>query len=191
MKVVGFNGSARKDGNTAVMIRWVFGELEKEGIETELYEMGGKKIGGCIACYKCFQNKDKKCSVEKDILNECIEKILNADGVILGSPVYFADITAQIKALIDRAGMVSIANGGMYRRKVGASVVVARRGGAIHTFDSLNHFFLISQMIVPGSNYWNMGFGRDPGEVGKDEEAKGTMVTLGQNMAWLLKKIGG
>jgi multimeric flavodoxin WrbA len=190
MKVVGFNGSARKDGNTAVMIRWVFGELEKEGIETELYEMGGKKIGGCIACYKCFQNKDKKCSVEKDIVNECIEKILNADGVILGSPVYFADITAQIKALIDRAGMVSIANGSMYRRKVGASVVVARRGGAIHTFDSLNHFFLISQMIVPGSSYWNMGFGRDPGEVGKDEEAKGTMVTLGQNMAWLLKKIG-
>ncbi len=191
MKVVGFNGSARKDGNTAVMIRWVFGELEKEGIETELYEMGGKEIGGCIACYKCFQNKDKKCSVEKDILNECIEKILNADGVILGSPVYFADITAQIKALIDRAGMVSIANGGMYRRKVGASVVVARRGGAIHTFDSLNHFFLISQMIVPGSSYWNMGFGRDPGEVEKDEEAKGTMVTLGQNMAWLLKKTGG
>ena len=191
MKVVGFNGSARKDGNTAVMIRWVFGVLEKEGIETELYEMGGKKIGGCIACYKCFQNKNRKCSVEKDILNECIEKILNADGVILGSPVYFADITSQIKALIDRAGMVSIANGSMYRRKVGASVVAARRGGAIHTFDSLNHFFFISQMIVPGSSYWNIGFGRDRGDVEKDKEAKRTMETLGQNMAWLLKKIGG
>ncbi len=190
MKVVGFNGSARKDGNTAVMIRWVFGELEKEGIETELYEMGGKKIGGCIACYKCFQNKDKKCSVEKDILNECIEKILDADGIILGSPVYFADITSQIKALIDRAGMVSIANGSMYRRKVGASVVAARRGGAIHTFDSLNHFFFISQMIVPGSSYWNIGFGRDRGDVEKDEEAKRTMETLGQNMAWLLDKVG-
>ena len=189
MKVVGFNGSARKDGNTAVMIRWVFGELEKEGIETELYEMGGKKIGGCIACYKCFQNKDKKCSVEKDILNECIEKILNADGVILGSPVYFADITSQIKALIDRAGMVSIANGSMYRRKVGASVVAARRGGAIHTFDSLNHFFFISQMIVPGSSYWNIAFGREKGEVEKDEEGILIMKTLGENMAWLLKKI--
>jgi multimeric flavodoxin WrbA len=190
MKVVGFNGSARKDGNTAVMIRWVFGELEKEGIETELYEMGGKKIGGCIACYKCFQNKNRKCSVEKDILNECIEKILDADGVILGSPVYFADITSQIKALIDRAGMVSIANGSMYRRKVGASVVAARRGGAIHTFDSLNHFFFISQMIVPGSSYWNIGFGRDRGDVEKDKEAKRTMETLGQNMAWLLDKVG-
>ena len=189
MKVIAFNGSARKDGNTAIMIRWVFGELEKEGIKSELYQMGGKKIDGCIACFKCFQNKNQRCSVEKDVANECIEKMLDADGVILASPVYFADVTSQIKALMDRAGMVAIANDGMFRRKAGASVVAARRGGAIHTFDSLNHFFFISQMIVPGSSYWNMGFGLQPGEVEKDEEAKGTMVTLGQNMAWLLKKI--
>ena len=191
MKVIGFNGSARKDGNTATMIRWVFEELEKEGIETELYQMKGKKINGCIACFKCMQNKNQRCSVEKDVINECIEKMLEADGVILASPVYFADVTPQIKSLMDRSGMVGIANGGMFRRKVGASVVAARRGGAIHTFDSLNHFFFISQMIVPGSSYWNMGFGLQPGEVEKDEEAKGTMVTLGQNMAWLLKKIAG
>lgn len=189
MKVVGFNGSARKDGNTAIMIRWVFAELEKEGIETELYQLGGKKIAGCIACYKCFENKNQRCAVDNDVLNECIEKILAADGVILGSPVYFADVTPQIKALMDRCGMTSIANGGMYRRKIGAAVVAARRGGAIHAFDSLNHFFFISQMIVPGSTYWNMGFGRDPGQVEKDEEAKVTMDTLGRNMAWLLKKI--
>ncbi len=189
MKVIGFNGSARKDGNTASLIRWVFNELEKEGIETELYQMGGKKIDGCIACYKCFKNKNKRCSVEKDIANACIEKMLGANAVILGSPVYFASVTPQIKALIDRAGMVSIANKGMLQRKVGASVVAARRGGAIHTFDSLNHFFLISQMVVPGSSYWNIGFGRQPGEVEQDEEAKGTMATLGRNMAWLLKKI--
>ncbi len=191
MKVIAFNGSSRKDGNTAIMIRWVFGELEKEGIGTELYQMKGKKINGCIACFKCMQNKDQRCSVEKDIVNECIEKMLEADGVILASPVYFADVTPQIKSLMDRSGMVGIANGGMFRRKVGASVVAARRGGAIHTFDSLNHFFFINQMIVPGSSYWNMGFGLQPGDVEKDEEAKGTMVTLGQNMAWLLKKIAG
>jgi len=191
MKVIGFNGSARKDGNTTFLIRWVFDELEKEGIETELYQMGGKKIDGCIACYKCFKNKNQRCSVEKDIANECIEKMVGADGVILGSPVYFAGVTPQIKALIDRAGLVSIANKGMLQRKVGASVVAARRGGAIHTFDSLNHFFFISQMIVPGSSYWNIGFGLQPGEVEKDEEAKGTMATLGRNMAWLLKKIAG
>lgn len=189
MKVIAFNGSSRKDGNTAIMIRWVFGELEKEGIGTELYQMKGKKINGCIACFKCMQNKNQRCSVEKDVINECIEKMLEADGVILASPVYFADVTPQIKSLMDRSGMVGIANGGMFRRKVGASVVAARRGGAIHTFDSLNHFFFINQMIVPGSSYWNMGFGLQPGDVEKDEEAKGTMVTLGQNMAWLLKKI--
>ena len=191
MKVIGFNGSARKDGNTASLIRWVFNELEKEGIETELYQMGGKKIDGCIACYKCFKNKNKRCSVEKDIANACIEKMLGANAVILGSPVYFASVTPQIKALIDRAGMVSIANKGMLQRKVGASVVAARRGGSIHAFDSLNHFFLISQMVVPGSSYWNIGFGRQPGEVEQDEEAKGTMATPGHKMAWLLKKIGG
>ena len=189
MKVVGFNGSSRKDGNTAAMIRWVFGELEKEGIETELYQMKGKKINGCLACFKCMQNRNQRCSVENDVLNECIEKMLEADGVILGSPVYFADVTPQIKSLMDRSGMVGMANGGMFRRKVGASVVTARRGGAIHTFDSLNHFFFINQMVVPGSSYWNMGFGLQPGDVERDEEAKGTMVTLGQNMAWLLKKI--
>lgn len=189
MKVIGFNGSARKDGNTASMIRWVFDELEREGIDTELYQMSGKKIDGCIACYKCFKNKNKRCSVEKDIANECIEIMLGADGVILGSPVYFAGVTPQIKSLIDRAGFVSIANEAMLQRKVGASVVAARRGGAIHTFDSLNHFFFISQMVVPGSSYWNIGFGRQPGEVEQDEEAKKTMATLGRNMAWLLKKV--
>jgi multimeric flavodoxin WrbA len=189
MKVIAFNGSARKDGNTAIMIRWVLAELEKEGIATELFQMKGKKMNGCIACRKCFQNKNHRCAVEKDVLNECIEKMLDADGVILGSPVYFADVTPQIKALMDRSGMVAIANERMYRRKVGAAVVVARRGGAIHTFDSLNHFFFINQMIVPGSNYWNMGFGLEIGEVEKDEEAKETMTLLGQNMAWLIKKL--
>jgi multimeric flavodoxin WrbA len=189
MKVIAFNGSARKDGNTAIMLNVVLDELKSKKIDTELVELSGKKIHGCIACYKCFQNKDQRCAVKKDIANECIEKMLASDGILLGSPTYFGDVSTEIKALIDRAGLVAKANGDLFKRKVGAAVVVARRGGAIHTFDSMNHFFLISQMIIPGSNYWNMGFGLDKGDVKKDEEAMQTMRLLGQNMAWLLKKI--
>ena len=189
MKVIAFNGSARKDGNTAILANYVLGELQNEGIETELVQLSGKKIHGCIACRKCFENKDQRCAVKNDILNDCIEKMLDAQGIILASPTYFADLTTELKALIDRAGYVAIANDGMFKRKVGAAVVVARRGGTIHTFDSINHFFLISQMIIPGSRYWNIAFGREKGEVEKDEEGIQIMKTLGENMAWLLKRI--
>ena len=191
MKVVAFNGSARKDGNTAIMIKQVFGELEKEGIETEMIQFSGQKIRGCIACYKCFENKDQRCAVKTDIANDCIEKMLEADGIILASPTYFADVSSELKALIDRAGLVAKANNDMFARKIGAAVVAVRRGGSIHAFDSMNHFFLISQMIIPGSRYWNMGFGLEKGEVEKDDEGLKTMQILGQNMAWLLKKIHG
>jgi len=191
MKVVGFNGSPRKKGNTSILIRKVFQELEKEGIETEFVQLGGKPIKGCIACYKCFRNKDQRCSVTDDILNDCIEKIAAADGVILGSPTYFADVSAETKALIDRAGLVSKANDGLYKRKVGAAVIAVRRAGCVHAFDSINHFFLISEMIVPGSIYWNLGVGLNKGDVENDPEGMQTMAVLGQNMAWLLKKING
>ncbi len=189
MKVIAFNGSARKDGNTAILINQVFSELEKQDIETEMMQLSGQKIKGCIACYKCFENKDQRCSVKNDIVNDCIEKMLQADGIILASPTYFADVSAELKALIDRAGLVAKAHGDMFRRKVGAAIVAVRRGGSVHAFDSMNHFFLISQMIIPGSSYWNMGFGLEKGDVEKDEEGLQTMKTLGQNMAWLLKKI--
>ena len=189
MKVIAFNGSARKDGNTATLINHVLDELQKEGIETELFQLAGKKIRGCMACYKCFENRDQRCSVKTDVLNGCIEKMLEADGIILGSPTYFADVSTEMKALIDRAGLVAKANGDMFKRKVGAAVVAVRRAGSIHVFDSINHFFLINQMIVPGSSYWNMGFGLEKGEVEEDEEAMGTMKALGENMAWLLKKV--
>lgn len=189
MKVVAINGSARKDGNTAAMIHKVFAELEAEGIETELLQMAGKKISGCAACNKCGENLDRHCAVKKDILNEYLDKMAAADGIILGSPTYFADLSAGTKALIERAGMVSMRNGGLLQRKVGAAVVAVRRGGAIHTFDSINHFFLISQMIIPGSSYWNIGIGRDIGQVETDAEGMLTMSNLGKNMAWLLKKI--
>jgi multimeric flavodoxin WrbA len=188
MKVVAFNGSARKDGNTAILIRKVLSELEAEGIETEMVQLAGKTIKGCIACGKCFENLDKRCAVDNDVANQCIEKMSEADGIILGSPTYFSDVTTEMKALIDRAGFVARANSFMLKRKIGASVVAVRRAGAIHTFDSMNHFFLIGQMIVVGSSYWNVGFGLAKGDVEQDEEGLETMQTLGQNMAWLLKR---
>lgn len=191
MKVVAFNGSARKNGNTAILINYVLRELEQEGIETELMQLAGEKIRGCIACMKCWENKDQRCSVTNDVLNACIEKMIAADGIILGSPTYFANVSTEMKALIDRAGMTSIANDRMFKRKVGAAVVAVRRGGAIHVFNSINHFFFIGQMIVPGSTYWNMGFGLDKGEVEKDDEGVSTIKELGKNMAWLLKKTHG
>lgn len=191
MKVLAINGSARKDGNTAIMIRQVFKELEKEGIKTELIQLAGEKIQGCIACYKCFSAKNKRCAVTGDIVNQCIEKMEQAEGIILGSPTYFADCTAQIKALMERAGFVSRANGEMFKRKIGAAVVAVRRSGAIHAFDTLNHFFTIGQMIIVGSSYWNIGVGREIGEVEKDEEGLLTMSVLGKNMSWLIKKVYG
>ena len=188
MKVVAFNGSPRKDGNTSLLIKTVFNELEKYKIETELIQLADKKIRGCIACYQCFEKKDKKCAV-KDDLNECIEKMLGADAIILGSPTYFANVTTEMKALIDRAGLVSRANDDLFKRKIGSAVVAVRRGGAANVFSSINYFFLLAQMIVPGSIYWNMAYGLDKGEVANDEEGIKTMQVLGQNIAWLLDKI--
>jgi multimeric flavodoxin WrbA len=188
MKVIAFNGSARKNGNTAILIREVLSELEEEGITTEMIQLAEKTIHGCTACGKCFDNQDQRCAIDNDFANECIEKMLEADGIILGSPTYFADVTTEMKALIDRAGYVARANPDMFKRKVAAAVVAARRAGAIHVFDTLNHFFLISQMIVPGSSYWNIGIGRAIGDVEQDEEGMETMRILGRNMAWLLKK---
>ncbi len=193
MKAIAFNGSGRKskDGNTAILINYVLKELEKEGIETEQFPLAGKKIRGCIACYKCAENKDQRCSYNNDILNDCIEKMLDADAIILGSPVYFSNVSAEIKALIDRAGMVAKQNGDMFRRKVGAAVAAVRRAGSIYTINSINHFFFINQMCVPGSSYWNLGIGYEPGSVEKDEEGIHTMKILGQNMAWMMKKLNG
>jgi multimeric flavodoxin WrbA len=189
IKVVALNGSARKGGNTAILLRYVLKEIEKEGIETELIELSGAKIHGCLSCRKCSAKKDHRCTQTDDMGNMLIEKMEHADGILLGSPTYVADVSPEIKALMDRACLVSKANGGMFRRKVGAAVVAVRRAGAIHAFDALNHFFLISEMIVPGSSYWNIGYGREIGDVEKDDEGIQTMKTLGQNMAWLLKAV--
>jgi multimeric flavodoxin WrbA len=187
VKVVAFNGSARKDGNTAILIQHVFKEIEREGIATEMIQLAGQAIRGCTACYRCFERKDRRCAVTGDVANACITKMLEADGIILGSPTYFSNATPEIMALVCRAGLVAKANDDMLRRKVGAAVVAVRRAGAIHAFNSINHFFFISQMVVPGSSYWNIGIGREKGQVESDEEGLRTMAVLGSNMAWLLK----
>lgn len=189
MKVVALNGSARKDGNTAILINCVFDELKKEGIETELIQMAGKPIQGCIACYKCFKNQNRRCSVEKDMLNEIITAMERAEGVLLGSPTYFSDVSSGMRAFIERCGFVARANDYMFKGKVGAAVVAVRRAGAIPAFSSMNLFLHYMQMFMPGASYWSIGIGRDPGDVLKDDEGIQTMKSLGQNMAFLLKKL--
>jgi multimeric flavodoxin WrbA len=188
MKVVGFNGSPRKEGNTYHSIKKVFEELEKEDIRTELVQLGGANIRGCRACYKCFEKKDRRC-IQDDQMNGFIEKMVESDGIIIGSPTYFSNVSTEVKALIDRAGLVARANDYLLKRKVGAAVVAARRAGATYVYSSINFFFGIGQMIIPGSSYWNLALGRNPGEVLNDAEGMATFRDLGQNMAWLLKKI--
>jgi multimeric flavodoxin WrbA len=191
MKVIAFNGSPRPDGNTRILLDRVLEPIQAQGIETEVFQLGGSDIHGCRACYACMRTKDGRCINDDDVANECLAKMVEADGILLGSPTYFADLTTEMKALIDRTGFVARANGDLLRRKVGAAVIAVRRAGEIHAFDSINHFFLISQMIVPGSCYWNVGIGRDKGDVEKDEEGLKTMRILGENMAWLLQKVAG
>ena len=189
MKVVAFNGSPRKEGNTFQSLQIVMAELQKEGIETELIQVGGKALHGCTACYGCYKNKDRECVIKKDDLNRYVAKMIEADGIIIGSPVYFSNVTSEVKAFMDRAGLVARANDYLLDKKVGAAVLAVRRAGATFAFSAINFFFFIQQMIVPGSIYWNLAIGREPGEVQNDEEGILTFKTLGQNMSWLLKKI--
>jgi multimeric flavodoxin WrbA len=189
MKVVAFCASARKDGNTKLLLETVLEPLRQSGAETELVELAGSSLKGCMACFVCIKKKDGSCVIKDDMLNECVEKMAGADAIILGSPTYFADVSTEMKALIDRSGMVGRANGDLYKRKIGAAVVAVRRAGSIHAFDTMNHFFQIGQMIIVGSSYWNIGIGREKGEVASDEEGMKTMRQLGENMAWLLDRI--
>jgi len=186
MKVIGFNGSPRKDGNTTTLIGYLLEEIQKEGIETELVQLSAKAIHGCVACYKCFENRDQRCAVKNDAANEYIEKMTLAQGIILGSPSYFQDATAEMKALIDRAGFVGLANGRIYKNKVGAAVSCFRRTGGMHTIETMNHFFFSNEIIIAGRV---LGLARDKGDVDKDEEGVQMARTLGQKMAWMMKKL--
>lgn len=188
MRVVAFNGSPRKNGNTTILLTTALDQLKKEGIETELYQLAGKNIQGCTACYRCLEKKNARCAVDGDALNQCLEKMPESDGILIGSPTYFSDVSAATRALLERTGFVAQANGCLFKRKVGAGVIAVRRGGAIHALNSINLFLYYHQMINPGSSYWTFGIGREPGDVSSDEEGIRSMVTLGQNMAWVLKK---
>ncbi len=190
MNVILVNGSPRPAGNTARMLAVVAETLGEAAIQTENLQVGGTDIRGCRACYACMRNRNRRCSGRNDHVNGIIEQLAAADGMVLASPTYFADVTPELKALIDRAGFVSKANGGMFRHKVGAGVVSLRRGGAIHAYDTINHLFLASQMFIVGSTYWNLGFGgRDGDEVLSDSEGLENMRDLGKSMAFLLHKL--
>lgn len=189
MKVVGINGSARKDGNTAIIIGKVFDELNKEGIETELIQLADYEIQPCRGCFACKGRGN--CVFAKDDFAEIFSRMVEADGIILGSPVYSADVSAKMKAFLERAGVVVATNPGLLRHKVGASVAAVRRGGGMTTVDTMNHFMLNKEMIVVGSTYWNMVYGKNIGDVLSDDEGMANMRNLGENMAWLMKRLYG
>jgi len=189
MYALAVSGSPRKGGNTELLLKEVLSELENAGWETELVKVGGTAIRGCTACEKCFENKDNQCAVKKDKFNDIFSKMLKADAMILGSPTYFAAISADLKALIERAGYVAYANNHGFSGKIGAAVVAVRRGGATHVYDTINHMFQMSRMIIPCSTYWNMGIGRNKGEVLEDEEGLANMRHLGKSIDWLGKAI--
>ena len=187
MKVVAFNGSPREDGNTAGCLNTVFGELEKQGIECEMIHVGKNKIQGCMACYTCANKQNEKCAFDEDPVNEWIQKMKAADGILLGSPVHFSGVAGTMKSFLDRAFFVISVNNGLLRHKVGASVAAVRRSGGLPTIDTLNHYINYSEMIMPNANYWNVAHGMNPGEMEQDGEGKQIMEVLGRNMAWLLK----
>ncbi len=189
MKVVGFNGSPRRVGNTASSITAVFTELEKAGIETEMVHVGKERVQGCIACMVCAKKQDETCALKDDPVNEWVQKIKKADGILLGSPVYFAGVAGTMKSFLDRAFFVSTVNGSLFRHKVGAAVAAVRRSGGLPTINGLNHYINYAEMIMPSSNYWNVAHGLMPGEIEQDEEGVQIMEVLGRNMAWVMKLV--
>ena len=189
IRVTAFNGSPRTDGNTAILIQKVLEPLKDAGINTEVIQLGGSGIRPCSACFSCASNKNSRCAIQDDRLNEWIEKILESNAIIIGSPTYFSSMTPETKALIDRAGFVAKVNGDLFARKIGAGISAVRRGGAVDVMSSINKLFLISQMIIPGSTYWNFGIGMNKGEVSEDSEGIANMRNLGENILWLLNKI--
>lgn len=190
MKVLAVNGSPHPEGNTHLLLQTVLTELTAAGIETEEVHLPGP-VSGCRACGACRKMQNGTCVIADDPINGIIAKMISADGILLGSPTYFANVTTEMKALIDRAGFVALANDSLFRRKLGAAVIAVRRAGSIQVFNAINEFFLINQMIVVGSRYWNLGIGLQPGDVLRDEEGMDTMRTLGKNMAWALQKLHG
>ena len=189
MKVIAFNGSPKKNGNTATALGTVAEQLKKLDIEVEILSVGNEIVRGCTACAGCVRNKNEQCVINEDIVNEYIQKAKKADGIIIGSPVYFSGVAGTMKAFLDRLFYVSGANGGLFRHKVGASVVAVRRSGGLTTFNELNHYLLYSEMLIATSNYWNVVHGAKPGEANQDKEGMQIMTILGENMAWMMNLV--
>lgn len=184
MKVLLVNGSPHKEGCTYTALAEVAGALQKHGIETNIFHIGNKPVRGCIACGRCEELE--RCVFDDDVCNELIRQILDADGVVIGSPVYYSGPNGALCALLDR---VFYSSSHKFAHKPAAAVVSCRRGGATAAFDRLNKYFTISQMPVVSSQYWNMVHGFTPEDVRKDLEGLQIMRTLGNNMAWMLKSI--
>ena len=187
MKVLAINGSSRIGGNTEKLLATVLGPAREAGFETEIYRIGGKLLHGCTGCRKCRESGKPECVFKDDVMNDVVQKMIESDAIIIGSPVYFADVTSEIKALIDRAGYCTLGRR-LLKHKIGAGVVAMRRGGGVRSVDTINHFLMISEMIIPGSTYWNMGIGGPKGAVAEDEEGLRNMKNLGENIVWLLEK---
>lgn len=188
-KILAFNGSPHINGNTSLALKTVTNELNKRGVETEIIQLGGKNIRPCLGCRKCWELKNKSCIINNDIVNELILKMDKADGFLMGSPVYTANVTAEMKAFIDRTNFVAKANDFMFKGKIGAPIVVATKSGANFAYAAINFMFGISEMITVGSTYWNTAFGKMPGDILNDEEGIESFVNLGKNIAELLQKI--
>jgi len=189
LKTVAFNGSPNAKGNTFHALQMVAEELEKEGIATEIIHVGNKAVRGCLACGQCVKKKNEQCIQADDPVNDWIQLMKEADGILIGSPVHFSAIGGTMKSFLDRAFYVTGVNNAMLRHKVGASVVAVRRSGGLPTFNQLNNFLCYSEMLLPSANYWNVIHGTRPGEATQDEEGKQIMRMLGKNMAWLMKLV--
>ncbi len=189
MKVVAINGSPRRGGNTEIMLNAVLEPLKEAGVETKIIQVGGQNIHGCRGCWACGKLANRKCAFNDDIVNDILEDLFTADAIIWGTPSYYGNMTPELKALIDRAGIVASANGKLFRHKAGAAVIAERRGGGSFIQASIHEMMLMSEMIIPGSTYWNFGFGRDKGEVSSDAEAMANMKNLGENILMLIQKL--
>ncbi|MDP3386606.1 MAG: flavodoxin family protein [Eubacteriales bacterium] len=186
--ILAFNGSPNPIGNTSIALNIVTNELNKMNILTENIQIGGKIIKPCKGCRKCWELKNKQCIIKNDIVNDLIYKMYRSDGFIIGSPVYTSNVTAEVKAFIDRTNFVAKANDSMFKGKIGAPVVVATKTGATFAYAAINFMFGISEMVTVGSTYWNSAFGKMPGDILSDEEGIRSFVNLGKNMAEMLNK---
>ena len=187
MRLAAFNGSSRKNGNTRILLEIICDEAHKAGIDSEIISLSDFPLRGCLGCFVC--KGQARCTAIDDGFNDCFAEMREADGIVLGSPVYSADVSALMKAFLERAGMVCASNPGLLRRKAGAAVAAVRRAGGLNTIDSMNHFLLNKEVVLAGSTYWNMVYGKDPGDVRRDEEGMRNMRNLGENLAWLMRRL--